>query len=411
MKKLIVLIVVVALATVLHAQSAHALWFYSSVPQAPEKVRIATREIAPYVMREDHAGGRCLGHNLLKAHDENDNNDQFYCGYLVDILLHKYNIADSSIEFSVKRAGNANEMLGMLNPANIYAEQYTLGLANVTITDDRKEKVEFSDPIGSGGLGIMVKQQGSLEPNDFWLSIVDVFDRYWWGLVIVLTTLFTFAFIIWNVERKQQKATPRQKYWPAGYYRQIFKLATIFVSQGANGFPRSPLGCSLVLVWLIFAVLTITSFGVVMGSAFEARRTSGVATREDLTRRSVAVIDGTTGQREFMGNGPKPRNMVTVNSIEEAVGKLTVKDDFWSPFIGAEADAFVYDKPALEYYARHNSKGNFKVLDEQLTDEQYALVFPKTTGGIALRKEFDTIIAELTASGKLASLRDVWLKE
>lgn len=409
MKKLLFAVATAILICMLYAQTTHGLWLRVTQPSAPQKVRIATREVAPYFMREDHAGGRCLGRNLLKAFDETEAKEQYYCGYLVDIFLEKYS-STSEYAFSIKREDNASKMLALLDDTKT-SWPYDLGLANVTITDQRKEQVLFSDPVASGGLGVMVKLQSNLEPSDFWLGTKDVVERQGWGLIIVVLVLLLLAFVMWKIERRNPKASPRLKVWPLGYYRQAFKLATIFISQGANSYPRSVVSRGLVLIWMVFALLTITSFGVALGLALEARRTSGVTTKEDLKRKQVAVIEGTTGEYELRTNTFKPKKLVHVKDIEEAAKKLEDDGQLHSLLFGPEADAFVYDKPALEYFITHGGKGNFKVLDEQLTDEQYALIFPKNDAGRTLSEEFNQTITRLRQNGQLTSLRDSWFKE
>ena len=72
------------------------------------------------------------------------------------------------------------------------------------------------------------------------------------------------------------------------------------------------------------------------------------------------------------------------------------------------ADAVVMDKVVAMYYMEKEA-GKYKILDESLADEEYAIAFRK--GDKALCNEVVKVLKEMREDGTLASIAKKWFGE
>jgi len=119
---------------------------------------------------------------------------------------------------------------------------------------------------------------------------------------------------------------------------------------------------------------------------------STIASKADLTGKTIAVQTGTTAESFCMGNG------YTINSF-------TANSDAQTAVLTGKVDAWVIDDlTAAEMVAAYNAEnpGALVILDEALTTEPYAFAF--SFGSETLVEEINGIIAELVANGTVADI-------
>lgn len=115
---------------------------------------------------------------------------------------------------------------------------------------------------------------------------------------------------------------------------------------------------------------------------------SEIATAADLSGKTIACQEGTTGEQYLMDNNYSIQSFKTG---AEAVSAMT----------SGKVDAIVIDD-AVARALSSKQNGTTKVLDEALTKEAYAIALEK--GDEELTKEINKALEELKADGTLAKI-------
>lgn len=115
---------------------------------------------------------------------------------------------------------------------------------------------------------------------------------------------------------------------------------------------------------------------------------SEIATAADLSGKTIACQEGTTGEQYLMDNNYSIQSFKTG---AEAVSAMT----------SGKVDAVVIDDAVARALSSKQS-GTTKVLDEALTKEAYAIALEK--GDEELTKEINKALEELKADGTLAKI-------
>ena len=115
---------------------------------------------------------------------------------------------------------------------------------------------------------------------------------------------------------------------------------------------------------------------------------SEIATAADLSGKTIACQEGTTGEQYLMDNNYSIQSFKTG---AEAVSAMT----------SGKVDAVVIDD-AVARALSSKQNGTTKVLDEALTKEAYAIALEK--GDEELTKEINKALEELKADGTLAKI-------
>lgn len=121
---------------------------------------------------------------------------------------------------------------------------------------------------------------------------------------------------------------------------------------------------------------------------------SAVTGREDLNGKIVGVQTGTTGDSYCTNEDGK--SDVQISEVK----RYNKGMDAVSDLIAGRLDAVVIDKNTAEALAANNS-GKVKVLDEAMTEENYAICVAK---GSALVEVINEVLAEIKENGELEAI-------
>ena len=115
---------------------------------------------------------------------------------------------------------------------------------------------------------------------------------------------------------------------------------------------------------------------------------SAIVASKDLEGKTISCQEGTTGEQYLLDNN---YNVQSFKTGAEAVSAMT----------SGKVDAVVIDN-AVAKALSEKQNGATKVLDEALTQEEYAIAFEK--GDDELTKKVNDALNELKAEGKLAEI-------
>ena len=230
-----------------------------------------------------------------------------------------------------------------------------LGIAATTVTANRSESLDFSPPIFSSGLGIVV-------PDRDEASLLHVFLTPGAAKVALGVALYVLlcALLIWAIERGGVFSASFKAGLPEAIWWTLVTMSTVGYGDYA---PRRPAGRVLAGV-VIFSGIAL--FGVLVAEVTSlvtlAELRPSIQTASDLERRRVGVLEETIAAEVL---AKRKLTLVTFASLDEALAAAR----------GGRVDAVVHDRPLLRYRLQADPEGLILV-GGAFHVQDYAIAFP-----------------------------------
>ena len=330
------------------------------LPLADGPLVVGVRVVPPFVMSS--AGG--------------------YRGFSID--LWREIAGRLGLESGFVERANVRELLEAVR-----ADEVDLGIAAISITEQREETLDFSVPMFRSGLQILAPVSSNLSVIDTIQSLLRPsilqFVLFAAGFVIFI------ALLIWIVERMMAR---RRMETPPSLGATLYDTATSFLQEdGVGERGRSIPGRVLTLVWLCVAVM----FGIMLEGIVTAHLTveqlnSQVQTLSDLYDKRVYTVEGSTSDDFLQNSGLTP---ITVASVDEAFNAL----------MREQADAVVYDAPVLDYLATTQGNERVRLVGDPFRLEYYGIALPS---GSSLKEPIDRALLGIMEDGTYERLLQTW---
>ena len=296
------------------------------------KLRVATKEAPPFSMKNTKGSWEGISIELW----ENISDD--------------LNIAYELKEMSIK------EMIAELSAGTLDA-----GVAAMTVTYDREVVIDFSHPFYTSGLGIAVGNK----KNPWYYTLTRFasinFLKVTLSLIVLLLTVG--ALVWWFERRKNPNQFGGKNIYGiiSGFWWSAVTMTTVGYGDKA---PISIGGRIVALIWMFTAIIIISSFTAAITSSL------------------------TISQLETMVNGPEDLPKVRVGSTPNTTSGdyLSKKNIYYTPYetpskgltalSGGEIDAFVYDRPILQYLVNRDYSGRLHVIKRIFNEQNYAIALP-----------------------------------
>ena len=245
-----------------------------------------------------------------------------------------------------------------------------VSIGALTITAEREDRVDFTQPFFVSGLGVAVKTAPETGGLWQWLNRV-LASNFWRILAGLLVSLVFVALLIWALEHR---TNPKEFGGDGKAHRGIgsalwWSAVTMTTVGYGDLAPRSPAGRLVAIAWMFVSLLLVSWFTASMASILTAERldagTGGFVVRgpDDLRRLHVAVIGGTSSE-EYLRRRQIDYIRITQKEMLDVL-------------LTGRAQAVLGDAPVLRYLARREPyTGKITVLPQTFQTEPY---------GIALR--------------------------
>lgn len=331
--------------------------------QAPINLRVATRQVPPFVVKSGEK----------------------YTGFSVDLwkaLSDKLNIHST---YLVKE--NVSDLLHEIKEGKA-----DLGVAAISITSDRVSQFDFSEPVFDAGLQIMtpVTAGGSNEIAQVWQQVLAS------GIFRWLAAIFAIGLIPAHIVYFVEKRTPNGIIRSQGYFHGILEAywwTLSCLATQAEEMPKSGVGRTLAVLWMFTAVVFLAFFTAQVTASLTVQQLQGnIQGPDDLPGKRVATTAGSTSATYLKANNAKVIEFAQIEQAYEALEK-------------GEADAVVFDSPVLQYFVAHGGKGRFQVVGSLFRKEYYGIVFPPNS---PYRKPIDRAILQLKENGTYSEIYDKW---
>ncbi len=313
-----------------------------------KQLEVAIKVAPPFVIQEDDGG---------------------YSGLAVE--LWEEAAADHGWTFHYRRY----ELDGLLDA--VAQGEADLGIGAITVTSRREQRMDFSHPITSSGLGVAVQR------NDHaaWLAVARSFFslrflKVAFGLALLLLGV---GLLTWLFERKRNSdqfgGTPAH-----GIGSGFWWAAVTMTTVGYGDKTPSTLGGRIVgVVWMIAALIVASAFTATISSALTVGQLSArIQTAGDLAHLKVATLGGTTSERWLKGRKIHP---IIRPDLDSALSDLA----------SGKYDAVVYDDALLRWTIHQDNQSKLAVLPFTLERQDYAYALPQ---GSPLREPLNESLLE-----------------
>ena len=263
-------------------------------------------------------------------------------------------------------------------------------IAAITITRERENIVDFTQPYFDSGLQIMVHVQGGNH-------LVDLFDSIPWPTLGVLlgafiAVMFVMANILWIVER------PTSEHFRKGYLKGIGEGlwgVALIVATGEHGDRQAAKVVKRLIVffmWLVGVVLIAQLTATISSTQTVDRLNSKIRGPSDLAGKTIATVGGTAAADYLTEQGLQ---YVNVASAEEGCDLVA----------NGDVQAMVFDAPTLQYLAAKRGNGLLRVVGPIFAAQKYGIA---VRDGSPLRKRINKALLEMYEDGRYKALYNKW---
>ena len=334
-----------------------------------QEIVVATRVVPPFVMQEK---------------------DGRLTGFSAD--LWRAIAAESGLKSSFKVYDTLPELL-----AAVQFSENPVGISAISVTSEREQNLEFSQPMYRSGLQIMVRA-GHNSVRDTLLSVFSL--RLLQAIGVFLIALLVPAHIAWAIHRFNPASTwpVSRSYWP-GILEAFYWSGEKMIGT-ASGAPGGHLGRMFNNVWSFLCVMVLASVTALIASALTlSSLRSDINGPEDLAAKRVATVQGSTSAAYLHELGAV---VVEYSDFDKAAAALGA----WGGAVEAFAPvALVYDEPIVLYFVNNDTDRRYAVVGPPFRAENYGIAFPLDS---KIRHTIDTALQKLKENGMFDQIRDKW---
>lgn len=353
---------------------AAAAWFalFSFLPLAAQTappdpalkpVKVATRLIAPFVLKEDDR----------------------HTGFSIELwtaIARELRLSTSYVE--------APTLPALLD--EVSSGRADLAIAAISITAERETRFDFSHPMFDAGLQIMTAAgAGSPSPLQSLLAFLTAPGMLQTLGLLVALMLLPVPLLLY-IERHHSDGVTRGESRKGRWFNTLWWSSTTLVGQ-ATEMPHTPLGRIIAVIWMLTGVVFVSYFTATVTANLTVRQLEqGIQSPRDLPGKKVATVAGSTAAAYLRRNDIRPTEFPRIG---EAFAALEA----------GQVQAVVYDAPILLYHAAHDGKGKVQAVGAIFQPETYGILFPTDS---PLRKQVNPILLKLRESGEYRTLYRKW---
>ena len=331
---------------------------------AAHTIRVATRVLPPFVFKDGDG----------------------YTGFSVE--LWNEIALEMGLETQWVEAPNVKGILAAVGDG-----QADLAIAAISITSEREEKFDFSQPMFDSGLQIMVPSESSQGFSPWrllkYLTVGDMpLLMGMLGFLIIVP-----AHVIWLIERRHPESHVARRYYPGIFQAMSWAIGAAAGQQADS--PRSVGGRVMAALAILGSLFFLTYLQATVTTAFTVQQLKGgIQGPDDLPGKTVGTTAASTSAKWLEGRGAKVVEFQAIQAAYEALesGKL---------------DAIVFDAPVLTYYSVTAGRGKVEVVGPVFKKEAYGILLPQ---GSELRKPVNAALLKMRESGTYDALYRRWFE-
>jgi ABC-type amino acid transport substrate-binding protein len=251
-------------------------------------------------------------------------------------------------------------------------------VAAITVTHEREQLVDFTQPFYATGLGVAVPRTAKFDWWRLFGSLLSV--GFLEALLALIGVTILVGLVVWLLERRHSEDFSGVR---KGLITSVWWSALTMTQAGAEKEPGTFLGRMIAIAWMGLSVIAIAVFTAGITSQITAKQLVGmVHSVDDLRSARVGVVGGTASLDYLTKRGIRFRPYATMTEGLDAMK-------------AGNLDAFVYDRPLLAWDAKRKFADSVDLLDITFNKQSYAIALPN---GSPLRAPINLVLVELIHS-------------
>ncbi|MDY6859975.1 MAG: transporter substrate-binding domain-containing protein [Pseudomonadota bacterium] len=257
-------------------------------------------------------------------------------------------------DFRVVRLNSFPEMLGMVERM-----EADIAVANISITAEREQVLDFSHAIFQSGLQIMVPK--GAEASVIWSALVSRDLLFAAGIAFLM--LFGGGMLMWRLERGAQPYFDKSA--SEAMFPSFWWALNLVVNGGfEERVPRTFFGRIFGVILVVSSLFIVSIFVAKITAVLTVDAIQGsVNSVNDLYGREVATIGGSTSA------GFLEERQLDFREYPDLQSLLAAFED-------GSAEAVVFDAPVLAYYASHDGRDKAQMVGSAFRRESYGFALP-----------------------------------
>lgn len=303
-------------------------------------------------------------------------------GFSVD--LWKAVAERNGFDYRFRRFDAFSDMLKAVRDGTVDA-----ATANISITSEREQVLDFSQPIFSAGLQIMIPAQPN-QGASIWRIVTS--PDLLTAVFLAFGLLFGGGMLMWRLEHGRQpyfEQPAREALFPSFWW-----ALNLVVNGGfEERVPRSPLGRVFGVVLVVSSLFLVSLFVAKITSMMTvAAISSSVNGVNDLYGKRIGTVDGSTAagflerrDLQFAGFG-NPGDLIEA-------------------FERGDLEAVVFDAPILAYYVNTEGRDVAQLAGPVFLRESYGFALPS---GSPLTEGINQALLNLREDGSYGKIKRKW---
>lgn len=263
---------------------------------------------------------------------------------------------------------------------DVIAGKADAAIAGISITFDRESKLDFTHHYLDSGLKILVRSGEEQNSAVNWIMLKSFF--------YLICLLIIGGILLWFIESKLS-INGNIKRIEDGVNLAFASASTIGYG---NFYPVTRTGFVCCLAIFITGAMSFANVISSLSAEKTVVKLSQINSPEDLARKKVATIKGTTSVDAIKR---LRANVVETVTIEEACEKLLNK----------EVDAVVYDAPSLQYYVASQGDDRVVLLPFVFDKQFYGIALTENT---KLREPLNQALLRIQENGTYDAIYKKW---
>ncbi|MAM10729.1 MAG: ABC transporter substrate-binding protein [Rhizobiaceae bacterium] len=307
---------------------------FSQQTGEPLQIRVGYRVLPPFITKQDDGTLTGMASELWREIEDGFNIEPTYVEYetVADLL------------------------------AATAARDVDVAVGAISITEERAELVDFTQPWFDSGLRVMVDDRASSSLINVWNGLAEAGYLRYYAWLLVLILIGTIGLTVFD--RHFDKNFPKR--WRDGVAESFYAVMLV-VTRGSLP-SRAKLfgwyGKIFSAFWLIIGIAVVAYITSSVTSVMTSIAITGSITGpDDLPGRTVGVFRGSTAENRMRRNGI---DFITYTGMDDAVAALR----------SAEIDAIVGDAPVLEYFKAQNPELGLDVVGRIFAPDKFGFALP-----------------------------------
>jgi polar amino acid transport system substrate-binding protein len=265
--------------------------------------------------------------------------------------------------------------------------------AAVSITADRAAEFDFSQPILSGGLQIMVPTANTAHSSpglpDFLSLLFSKAVLVWLSVAFLLAVIP--AHIVWLTERRHPNSGMSKKYFPGIFQAFVYGLGMLAAQP--DEFPRHWVNRLLGILLAFVSIIFVAYYTANLTANLTVQKiNSQISSPSDLAGKRVCTVDGTTSASFLKDQGIGFSGVPAIKDCYAGIKAGTL-------------DAVVFDAPVLAYYIANDASPGAALVGTVFENDDYGIAF---RDGSDLRKQADEALLKMREDGDYAMIKQKW---